>query len=100
MPSYAYVKKFEASRNSWLALLTLKLQFGGEAYNLAQSNAANEVIRSATFTGPTRKYTYDQQVAKFKDAYNKLALLGKPVPEASKVCLFCKSLKEKFMKVS
>jgi hypothetical protein len=37
-------------------------------------------------------------VAKFKDAYNKLALLGEPVPKQSKVRLFCKSLKEKFMK--
>jgi hypothetical protein len=63
----------------------LKLQFGGEAYDLARSNAANEVIRSATFRGPTRKYTYDQQVAKFEDAYNELALLGEPVLGASKV---------------
>jgi hypothetical protein len=39
--SYAYVKKFEKSRNSRLALLALKLQFGGEAYDLARSNAAN-----------------------------------------------------------
>jgi hypothetical protein len=39
-------------------------------------------------------------VAKFEDAYNELALLGEPVTEASKVRLFCKSLKEKFMKTS
>jgi pyruvate/2-oxoglutarate/acetoin dehydrogenase E1 component len=56
------------------------------------------VIRSATFSCPTRKYTYDQHVAKFEDAYNELALLGDPVPKQSKVRLFCKSLKEKFMK--
>jgi hypothetical protein len=37
-------------------------------------------------------------VAKFEDAYNEFALLGKLVPEQSKVQLFCKSLKEKFMK--
>jgi hypothetical protein len=37
-------------------------------------------------------------MAKFEDAYNELALLGEPVPEQSKVRLFCKSLKEKFMK--
>jgi hypothetical protein len=98
--SYAYIKKFEESRNGWLALLALKLQFGGEAYDLAWSNAANEVIRSATFTSPTRKYTHDQHVAKYKDAYNELALLSEPVLEASKVRLFCKSLKEKFMKAS
>jgi hypothetical protein len=100
MTSYAYVKKFEKSRNGRLALLALKLRFGGEAYDLARFNAANEVIQSATFTSPTRKYTYDQHVAKFEDAYNELALLGEPVPEASKVRLFCKSLKEKFMKAS
>jgi hypothetical protein len=100
MSSYAYVRKFEKSRNGRLALLALKLQFGGEAYDLARSNAANEVIRSATFTSPTRKYTYDQHGAKFEDTYNELALLGEPVPEASKVCLFCKSLKEKLMKAS
>jgi hypothetical protein len=70
--SYAYVKKFEKTRNGQLALLALKLQFGGEAYDLARSNAANEVIQSATFTSPTRKYTYDQHVAKFEDGYNKL----------------------------
>jgi hypothetical protein len=98
--SYAYVKKFEESRNGRLALLALKLQFGWEVYDLARSNAANEVIRSATFTSPTRKYTYDQHVAKFEDAYNELDLLSEPVPEASKVRLFCKSLKEKFMKAS
>jgi pyruvate/2-oxoglutarate/acetoin dehydrogenase E1 component len=46
------------------------------------------------------KYTYDMHVAKFEDAYNELALLGEPVQEASKVRLFCKSLKEKFMKAS
>jgi hypothetical protein len=96
---YSYIKKFEESRSGWLALLALKLQFGGEAYNLSRSNPANEVIRSATFTGPMRKYTYDQHVAKFEDAYNELALLGEPVPKQSKVRLFCKSLKEKFMKV-
>jgi hypothetical protein len=45
-----------------------------------------------------RKYTYDQHVAKFEDAYNERALLGEPVPEQSKVHLFCMSLKEKFMK--
>jgi hypothetical protein len=39
-------------------------------------------------------------VAKFEDTYNELALLGEPVTEASKVRLFCKSLKEKFMKAS
>jgi hypothetical protein len=39
-------------------------------------------------------------VAKFEDAFNELALLGESVPEASKVRLFCKSLKEKFMKAS
>jgi hypothetical protein len=97
---YSYVKKFEESRNGRLVMLALKSQFGGEAYDLARSNAANEVIRSATFSGPTRKYTYDQHVAKFEDAYNELALLGEPVTEASKVRLFCKSLKEKFMKAS
>jgi hypothetical protein len=90
---YSYVKKFKEKRNGRLALLALKLQFGGEAYNLSQSNAANEVIRSATFSGPTCKYTYDQHIAKFQDAYNELALLGEPVPEQSKVRLFCKSLK-------
>jgi hypothetical protein len=84
--SYVYVKKFEKSRNGRLALLDLKFQFGGEAYDLTRSVAANDVIRSATFTGPTRKYTYDQHVSKFG--------------EASKVRLFCKSLKEKFMKAS
>jgi hypothetical protein len=98
--SYAYINKFEKSRNGWLALLALKFQFGGEAYDLTRSVAANDVIMSAMFTGPTRKYTYDQHVAKFEDAFNELALLGEPVPEASKVRLFCKSLKEKFMKAS
>jgi hypothetical protein len=98
--SYAYVKKFEKSRNGRLALLALKFQFGGEAYDLTRSVAANDVIRSATFSGPTRKYTYDQHVSKFEDAFNELALLGESVPEASKVRLFCKSLKEKFMKAS
>jgi hypothetical protein len=98
--AYVYVKKFEKSRNGRKALLALKLQFGGEAYDLSRSNAANEVIRSATFMGPMRKNTYDQHVAKFEDAYNKLALLGEPVPEQSNDRLFCKSLKEKFMKVS
>jgi hypothetical protein len=46
---YSYVKKFEESRNGRLVLLALKSQFGGEAYDLARSNAANKVIRSATF---------------------------------------------------
>jgi hypothetical protein len=96
--AYAYIKKFARSRNGRQALLALKLQFGGEVYDLSRSNAANEVIRSTTFTSPSRRYTYDQHVAKFEDAYNELALLGKLVPEQSKVQLFCKSLKEKFMK--
>jgi hypothetical protein len=39
-------------------------------------------------------------VAKFEDAFNELSLLGEPVPEVCKVRLFCKSLKEKFMKAS
>jgi hypothetical protein len=78
----------------------LKLQFGGEAYDLSRSKAANEVIQSTTFTSPTHKYTYDQHVTKFEDAYNELALLGEPVPIQSKVRLFCKSLKEKFMKAA
>jgi hypothetical protein len=95
--AYSYVKKFEESRNGHLAL---KLQFGGEAYNLSRSNTASKVIRSATFTNPTCTYTYDQHVAKFEDTYNKLALLGEPVPEQCKVWLFCKSLKEKFMKAA
>jgi hypothetical protein len=97
---YSYVKKFEESRNGRLALLALKLQFGGEAYDLSRSNTANEVIWTATFSSPTRKYTYDQHVTKFEDTYNELALLGEPVPEQSKVRLFCKSLKEKFMKAA
>jgi hypothetical protein len=100
MLGYSDVEKFEESRNGHLALLALKLQFRGEAYDLSRSNTANEVIRSATFTSPTRKYTYDQHVAKFEDAYNELALLSEPVPEQSKVRLFCKSLKEKFMKAA
>jgi DNA-binding transcriptional ArsR family regulator len=58
------------------------------------------VIRSTTFSSPTRKYTYDQHVDKFEDTYNELALLGEPVPKQSKVRLFCKSLKEKFMKAA
>jgi hypothetical protein len=86
---YSYIRKFEKSRNGRLALIALKLQFGGEAYDLSRSSAANEVIRSATFTGPTHKYTYDQHVSKFEDAYNELALLGEPVPEQSNTCLFC-----------
>jgi hypothetical protein len=97
---YSYIKKFEETRNGHLALLALKLQFGGKAYDLSQSNAANEVIRSPTFSSPTRKYTYDQHVAKFEDAYNELACLGEPVPKQSKVRLFCKLLKERFMKAA
>jgi hypothetical protein len=97
---YSYVKKFEETRIGRLALLALKLQFRWEAYDLSRSNAANEVIRSATFTGPRRKYTYDQHIAKFEDTYNKLALLGEPVTKQSKVHLFYKSLKEKFMKAT
>jgi hypothetical protein len=69
---YSYIKKFEESRNGHLALLALKLQFGGEAYDLSRSNTANEVIRSATFSSPTHKYTYDQHVTKFEDTYNDL----------------------------
>jgi hypothetical protein len=97
---YSYIKKFKESRNGRLALLALKLQFRGEAYDLSRSNTANEVIQSTTFSSPTRKYTYNQHVAKFEDAYNKLALLGEPVPEQTKVRLFCKSSKEKFMKAA
>jgi hypothetical protein len=43
--AYSYVKKFEKTCNGRLALLALKLQFGGEAYDLSRSNAANEVIK-------------------------------------------------------
>jgi hypothetical protein len=55
--AYAYIKKFEKSRNGRQALLALKLQFGGEAYDLSSSNTANEVIQSTTFTSPSRRYT-------------------------------------------
>jgi hypothetical protein len=95
--AYSYIKKFEKSRDSRQALISLKLQFGREAYEFSRSNAANEVSRSTTFTSPTHNNTYNQHVEKFEDAYNELALLGE-VPKQSKVRLFCKSLKEKFMK--
>jgi hypothetical protein len=39
-------------------------------------------------------------VAKFKDAYNKFALLGEPIHEQSKVRLFCRLLMKKFMKAA
>jgi hypothetical protein len=93
--AYAYIKKFEESRNDQRAILALKQQFGGEPYKLSRFNTA---IRSATFTSPTGKYTYDQHMAKFEDAYNELALLIEPILKPVKVRLFCKSLKEKFMK--
>jgi hypothetical protein len=66
-------------------MLDLKQQFGGDAYELSRFNATNDVIQSATSMSPTSKYTYDQHVAKFEDAYNKPALIRELVFESLNV---------------
>jgi hypothetical protein len=95
--AYSHVEKFEKERDGRKAMLALKTQFG-EAYNLSMSKAAKDVIWGATFSSPSRRYTYDRHMAMFANAFNVLALIGEPVLEQTKVRLFCNSLKEKFLK--
>jgi hypothetical protein len=95
--AYSYIRKFEESRNGREVMLALKLKFGGKAYTVSRPKAANDIVRTAQFNGPTRQYTYDQHVTRFNDAYNELALLGEPIQEHVKVQLVCHSLQEAMM---
>jgi hypothetical protein len=78
-------------------MLTLKVQFGGTSFNMSRSNTTHDFLEKATFSGQKRGYTYLEHMAKFNNAYNKLELVGEPLPEHVKVRKFCMSLTEPFM---
>jgi hypothetical protein len=61
-PAYAHVKHFE-EQNGREAMLTLKVQFSGTAFNnMSQSNTAHNFLKEASFSGPKRGYTYLEHV--------------------------------------
>jgi hypothetical protein len=97
-PAYAHVPRFEKQRDRHQAMLTLKIQFGGISFNMSRSNTAHDFLEKATFSAPKHGYTYLEHVAKFNNAYNKLELIGEPLPEHVKVRKFCLSLMEPCMK--
>jgi hypothetical protein len=92
-PVYAHFRHFEKERNGCEAMLTLKVQFGGTAFNVSWSNTVHDFLEKATFSGPKRGYTYLEHVAKFNEAMNE----REPLPEHVKVRKFCMSLKETFL---
>jgi hypothetical protein len=96
-PAYAHIRRFEKEQNGRKAMLTLKVQFSGTAFNMPRSNTAHDFLEKATFSGPKRGYTYLEHVAKFNEAYNELNLIGEPLAEHVKVRKFCMSLTELFL---
>jgi hypothetical protein len=94
MMASSYIKRFKESRDGRQIMLALKLQFGGKAYVVSRSKATNAIIRTATFSGPSRQYMHKQT---FPASINELKLHGDPIQEHIKVQLFFNALQEAIM---
>jgi hypothetical protein len=82
---WAFIKKFDCSKNGRGAVLALKRQAKGNLAKRTQKAKAYENLAQARYRGERQNFEFSNYVQIHQDAHNELLELGEPVPETKKV---------------
>ena len=90
-PAWAFVKRFEKSKDGRGAFKALKTHWEGTSSILTRKNATYSSLSTCAFKGTsTRHYSFQNYVTLHQKAHNELEELGEPVSETKKVAEFLK----------
>jgi hypothetical protein len=84
----AYILKFNITRDGRKVWDALELQAEGPVAITTRKAEAYTSIEKASFSGMSRKFTFDMYVSAHLLGHNELSLLGEPVSESKKVTDF------------
>lgn len=83
--AWSFVKRFEATKDGRRAIEELRRISEGSAANTALKAAAKASLRTLTYNGRSKNFTFDQFIAKMNEAFTQLATAGDPYSENNKV---------------
>jgi hypothetical protein len=82
---WAFIKKFDRSKNGRGALMALKKQAEGNSAKQTRKARAYASLAQARYRGERRNFEFGNYVQIHQDAHNELLDLEEPVPETKKV---------------
>jgi hypothetical protein len=82
---WAFIKKFDHSKNGRGAVLALKRQAEGNSAKRTRKAKAYANLAQARYRGERRNFEFSNYVQIHQDAHNELLELEEPVPETKKV---------------
>jgi hypothetical protein len=82
---WAFIKKFDRSKNGRGAVLALKRQSEGNSAKRTRKAKAYASLAQARYRGERRNFEFGNYVQIHQDAHNELLDLEEPVPETKKV---------------
>jgi hypothetical protein len=98
-PGWAFVRRFDRTKNGRAAVLALKAQAEGVSSKLTRKAKAYASITNAVYRGLRRGYTFANYVTTHQEAHNELFDLEEPVSESKKVTDFLKGIQDPSLQV-
>ena len=87
-PGWSFIKSYEKKTDGRSAVLALIRQHDGENSRLMRKKKAYATLKSLSYKGPRKAWTFDNYVEAHQKAHNDLEDCGEPVPEGKKVADF------------
>jgi hypothetical protein len=98
-PGWAFVRRFDKTKNERAAVLALKAQAEGVSSKLTRKAKAYASIMTAMYHRLRRGYTFAHYVKLHQEAHNELLDLEKPVSENKMVTDFLKGIQDPTQRV-
>lgn len=92
-PGWVWIKRHERWKNARAAIAALKNQAEGRAADTARRAKAHRTLRTTTFNGRSKRFSYDDYVRLLQKAFNELEKCDDEQSEQSKVDVFLRGLK-------
>ena len=94
-PGWVFIKQFKRTHDGRQAMLTLKLQSEGNSVTNHRRDIAKALLRTTTYSGTRRNFSFNDYINKFQQAKNELTELGEAPSEASMVTDFMAGILDK-----
>ena len=89
---YSLVQQYERSRNGRSAWTSLLNHFEGSTFRERVAQDANNMLRSATYSGPRRSFSFSSYYDRHSQAHNKLRQAGKPMTVEQQIDTFVQGI--------
>ena len=95
-PAWTFIRKWDKTSDGRSAWFTLAKQLEGRTAKFSRKDVAYEILGKVKYTGHG-KFTYDEYVRKYQEAFSILQEEGEPQAETYKVKVFISNITDKLL---